>query len=173
MPHAQSLSGLIERVAFFTEDSGFCVLKVKAKGHRDLVTVVGSLASVSAGEWVTAEGRWRVATTPRLKSNRAKSPAKPRRSTRPPGKCNSNLPPVGEVGLALDLGHLCDPRRLPAFALGFFRLRGRGLGCLILGGFGVVLQIVLRWLLSPVAPNRSLGAVKGRESIGTVRPAGP
>ena len=34
------------------------MLKVKAKGHRDLVSVVGSLASVSAGEWVTAEGRW-------------------------------------------------------------------------------------------------------------------
>jgi len=34
------------------------MLKVKAKGHRDLVAVVGSLASVSAGEWVTAEGRW-------------------------------------------------------------------------------------------------------------------
>jgi exodeoxyribonuclease V alpha subunit len=34
------------------------VLKVKAKGRRDLVTVVGSLASVSAGAWVTAEGRW-------------------------------------------------------------------------------------------------------------------
>jgi len=27
-------------------------------GDLDLVTVVGSLASVSAGEWVTAEGRW-------------------------------------------------------------------------------------------------------------------
>ena len=34
------------------------MLKVKAKGHRDLVAVVGSLASVSAGEWVTAEGSW-------------------------------------------------------------------------------------------------------------------
>ena len=34
------------------------MLKVKAKGHRDLVTVVGSLPSVSAGEWVTAEGYW-------------------------------------------------------------------------------------------------------------------
>ena len=53
-----SLSGLIERVAFFIEDTGFDVLKVKAKGYRDLVTVVGSLPSVSAGEWVTAHGRW-------------------------------------------------------------------------------------------------------------------
>ena len=33
------------------------MLKAKAKGHRDLVTVVGSLPSVSAGGWVTAQGR--------------------------------------------------------------------------------------------------------------------
>ncbi len=55
---AESLSGLIERVTFFNEENGFAVLKVKAKGHRDQVTVVGSLPAVSAGEWVTAEGRW-------------------------------------------------------------------------------------------------------------------
>src|SRR5512137_2425967 len=55
---SDSLSGLIERVTFFNEENGFAVLKVKAKGHRDEVTVVGSLPSVSAGEWLTAEGRW-------------------------------------------------------------------------------------------------------------------
>ena len=55
---AESLSGLIERVTFFNDDTGFAVLKVKAKGHRDFVTVLGSVPSVSAGEWVTAEGRW-------------------------------------------------------------------------------------------------------------------
>jgi exodeoxyribonuclease V alpha subunit len=55
---AESLSGLIERVTFHNDENGFAVLQVKTKGHRDLVTVVGSLASVSAGEWVTAEGRW-------------------------------------------------------------------------------------------------------------------
>jgi len=54
----ESLSGLIERVTFTNEDSGFSVLKVKVKGHRDLVTVVGSLPSVSAGEWLTAQGHW-------------------------------------------------------------------------------------------------------------------
>jgi len=53
-----SLSGLIERVTFHNEDTGFAVVKIKAKGHRDLVTVVGSLASVSPGEWVNAQGRW-------------------------------------------------------------------------------------------------------------------
>jgi len=34
------------------------VLRVRAKGHRDLVTVVGSLSTVNAGEWITVQGRW-------------------------------------------------------------------------------------------------------------------
>lgn len=54
----ESLSGLIERVTFHNEETGYAVLKVKVRGHRDLVTVVGSLASVSPGEWLNAEGRW-------------------------------------------------------------------------------------------------------------------
>jgi exodeoxyribonuclease V alpha subunit len=55
---ADALSGLVERVTFHSEDSGFAVLRVKVKGHRDLVTVVGSVPTVTAGEWITAEGRW-------------------------------------------------------------------------------------------------------------------
>lgn len=54
----EAVAGLIERVAFFNEETGFAVLRVKVQGHRDLVTVVGSLASVSAGEWLVAEGSW-------------------------------------------------------------------------------------------------------------------
>jgi exodeoxyribonuclease V alpha subunit len=57
-PPVESLSGLIERVTFFNEETGFAVLKVKVKGVRDLVSVVGSLPQVSAGEWLTAEGTW-------------------------------------------------------------------------------------------------------------------
>lgn len=53
-----ALVGLIERVTFHNEESGFAVLKVKAKGHRDLVTVIGSLPSVAVGEWITAQGHW-------------------------------------------------------------------------------------------------------------------
>lgn len=53
-----SVSGLIERVTYYKEETGFCVLRVKVKEKRDLVTVVASLPSVSAGEWITAEGHW-------------------------------------------------------------------------------------------------------------------
>jgi exodeoxyribonuclease V alpha subunit len=52
------LAGLVERVTFHNEESGFCVLRVKARGQKDLVTVIGYAASISAGEWVTASGAW-------------------------------------------------------------------------------------------------------------------
>ena len=49
---------MIERVTFHSEETGFAVLRVKVTGHRDLVTAVGVLSSVNAGEWVTAQGNW-------------------------------------------------------------------------------------------------------------------
>ena len=52
------LAGLVERVTFHNEDNGFCVLRTRARGHRDLVTVVGQTAAISAGEWITASGEW-------------------------------------------------------------------------------------------------------------------
>lgn len=52
------LAGLVERVTYHNEDSGFCVLRTKACGHRELVTVVGHAASIAAGEWISATGEW-------------------------------------------------------------------------------------------------------------------
>ncbi len=57
-PATEQISGLIERVTFHNDESGFCVLRVKVKGQRDEVTVVGSLPAVSAGEWLVADGWW-------------------------------------------------------------------------------------------------------------------
>jgi exodeoxyribonuclease V alpha subunit len=57
-PATEEISGVIERVTFHNEDSGFCVLRIKTKGHREETTVVGSLPSVTAGEWLVAEGCW-------------------------------------------------------------------------------------------------------------------
>jgi exodeoxyribonuclease V alpha subunit len=34
------------------------VLRVKARGHRDLATIIGHAATISAGEWITASGDW-------------------------------------------------------------------------------------------------------------------
>ena len=48
----------MERVTFHNPENGFCVLRVKARGQRDLVAVVGHAAAVSAGEFVSAAGLW-------------------------------------------------------------------------------------------------------------------
>ena len=55
---SHEIAGLVERVTFFNEKTGFAVLRVKVRGQRELVTVLGSLPSVGAGEWLTAEGLW-------------------------------------------------------------------------------------------------------------------
>jgi exodeoxyribonuclease V alpha subunit len=52
------LAGLVERVAHHNAENGFCVLRAKARGHHDMVTVVGHAAAIAAGEWITASGEW-------------------------------------------------------------------------------------------------------------------
>lgn len=54
---AETLSGSVERVTFHNPDNGFAVLRVKA-GRRGVVTVVGCVPSVEAGETVEATGAW-------------------------------------------------------------------------------------------------------------------
>src|SRR3954447_22280139 len=54
----EMLAGLVERVTYQNADNGFCVIRVKARGHRDLVTLVGHAATIAAGEWIRATGDW-------------------------------------------------------------------------------------------------------------------
>ena len=49
---------MVERVTFHNPETGFCVLRVKARGQRDLTTVVGHAALIAAGEFVQASGTW-------------------------------------------------------------------------------------------------------------------
>jgi exodeoxyribonuclease V alpha subunit len=55
---AEVLAGLVDRVTFHNSENGFCVLRVKARGQRDLITVIGHAAVISAGEFVQASGGW-------------------------------------------------------------------------------------------------------------------
>ena len=49
-PSAQEvLAGLVERVTYHNAENGFCVLRAKARGHRDIVTVVGYSATEATG----------------------------------------------------------------------------------------------------------------------------
>src|SRR3977135_3742392 len=52
------LAGLVERGTFQNEENGCGGLRVKARGQRDLITVLGYAAMISAGEFIQASGAW-------------------------------------------------------------------------------------------------------------------
>jgi len=54
----EPLSGIIERVTFHNPDSGYAVLRVLGAGRRGIITVVGHLPAVHAGEFLEGEGDW-------------------------------------------------------------------------------------------------------------------
>lgn len=55
---AEQVTGVIERITHHNPENGYCVLRIAARGHRDVVTVIGSAQQVVAGEYVTATGAW-------------------------------------------------------------------------------------------------------------------
>ncbi|MCA1963011.1 MAG: ATP-dependent RecD-like DNA helicase, partial [Prosthecobacter sp.] len=52
------LHGLVERVAFHAEDTGYCILKVLPQGAPEVVTLIGKAPRVVAGEQFEATGVW-------------------------------------------------------------------------------------------------------------------
>jgi exodeoxyribonuclease V alpha subunit len=54
----ENLAGLVQRVVFHNPESGFCVLRVTARGHREPITIVGHAPLISPGEFVQASGAW-------------------------------------------------------------------------------------------------------------------
>jgi hypothetical protein len=46
-PGSRAPGWLVGRVTYHNPDNGYCVLRVKVRGHRDLVTVLGHVASIS------------------------------------------------------------------------------------------------------------------------------
>ena len=55
---SKSLQGNIERIIFHSEESSFCVLKVKCKGIRDLVTITGICPIVNIEAFIKVKGIW-------------------------------------------------------------------------------------------------------------------
>ena len=54
------LSGQIERITFTNEENGFTIAKVRVKGKRDLITVIGNLMAPMPGEILDMQGEWAV-----------------------------------------------------------------------------------------------------------------
>lgn len=52
------IEGSIERVTYHSQETGFSVLRVKAKGYSDVITIVANAACIHAGEYILCEGGW-------------------------------------------------------------------------------------------------------------------
>lgn len=61
MNTTEVLKGSVERITYYSEETGYCVLRLRpdqARQLSDLVTVVGSMPELQPGETVRLEGEW-------------------------------------------------------------------------------------------------------------------
>jgi exodeoxyribonuclease V alpha subunit len=58
-PPIEYLQGIIERVTFHSEESGYTIARLKTPEERDLVTIVGRFPDIHAGQTLRLSGYWR------------------------------------------------------------------------------------------------------------------
>jgi exodeoxyribonuclease V alpha subunit len=58
-PQIEPLQGVVERITYHSEESGYTVARLKAARVSDLVTIVGNFAHIQAGQTLQMEGIWR------------------------------------------------------------------------------------------------------------------
>ena len=58
-PKYEYVQGIIERVTFHADTTGYTVARMKVAGQRDLVTVVGSFPDIQPGQTLRLTGTWK------------------------------------------------------------------------------------------------------------------
>lgn len=56
---SESLQGVIERLTYHSEESGYTVARLKTPRTSELVTIVGNFANIQAGQTLQLQGIWR------------------------------------------------------------------------------------------------------------------
>ena len=56
----EKLRCVVERITYQNTENGYSVIKCRAKGYSDLVTVVGSMPDVHVGSVLSLGGRWKI-----------------------------------------------------------------------------------------------------------------
>jgi hypothetical protein len=58
-PQPEYVQGIVERVAFHSEESGYTIARLKVQGVRELVTIVGRFPEIHAGQTLRLTGYYR------------------------------------------------------------------------------------------------------------------
>ena len=56
----ENLRCVVERITYQNPENGYSVIKCKAKGFSDLVTVIGTMPDVHVGSVLSLGGSWKV-----------------------------------------------------------------------------------------------------------------
>lgn len=56
---SESLQGVVERLTYYSEQSGYTVARLKAPKTSELITIVGNFAQIQPGQTLHLEGSWR------------------------------------------------------------------------------------------------------------------
>ena len=56
----EKLQCVIERITFHSEENGYSVLKVSARGFNDIIAAVGNMAEPHVGSCFNLYGEWKV-----------------------------------------------------------------------------------------------------------------
>lgn len=55
----ESLTGVVERITYHSEESGYTVARIQSSRVRELVTMVGNFANIQAGQTLQLKGVWK------------------------------------------------------------------------------------------------------------------
>jgi exodeoxyribonuclease V alpha subunit len=55
----EELQGVVERLTYHSEESGYTIARLKVPGEHDLITIVGNFANIQAGQTLQMSGFWR------------------------------------------------------------------------------------------------------------------
>ena len=58
-PQSEFLTGIIERITFHSEESGYTVARLQVPKATDLITIIGDFANIQAGQTLKPQGNWR------------------------------------------------------------------------------------------------------------------
>lgn len=58
-PSVESLQGVVERLTYHSQESGYTIARLKAPRTSELVTIVGNFANIQPGQTLHLQGTWR------------------------------------------------------------------------------------------------------------------
>ncbi|MEZ7892581.1 MAG: ATP-dependent RecD-like DNA helicase [Candidatus Wallbacteria bacterium] len=52
------ISGTIERITYYNPEHNYCIAKARCENEKELITIVGTFASINVGEYLELNGEW-------------------------------------------------------------------------------------------------------------------